>query len=94
MTPPPAQTELLRHIAQATQTWARSGSSSRTFLLLHLGGLQSTIDHPGWDSSWPTPSEHDIHDLAELGFLRVEPSHDTRRSFVLSVKGGPPDCRT
>ena len=87
MTLPPAQTELLRHIAQATQTWARSGSSSRTFLLLHLGGLQSTIDHPGWDSSWPTPSERDIDDLAELGFLRVEPSHDKRRSFVLSVKG-------
>jgi hypothetical protein len=87
MTLPPAQTELLSHIAHATQTWARSGSSSRTFLLLHLGGLQSTVDHPGWDSSWPTPSEHDIDDLAELGFLRVEPSHDKRRSFVLSVKG-------
>lgn len=66
MTLPPAQTELLRHIAQATQTWARSGSASRTFLLLYLGGLQSTIEHPGWDSSWPTPSEHDIDDLAEL----------------------------
>jgi len=56
-------------------------------MLLHLGGLRSTIDHPGWDSSWPTPTEHDIDDLAKLGLLRVEPSANKQRSFVLSVKG-------
>jgi hypothetical protein len=87
MTLSPAQAELLRHIAEATETWARAGRPARSFLLLHLGGLRSTIDHPGWDSSWPTPTEHDIDDLAELGLLRVEPFHDKRRSFVLSVKG-------
>jgi hypothetical protein len=75
------------HIAHATRTWARSGRPTRSFMLVHLGGLRSAVDHPGWDSSWPIPSEHDIDDLAELGLLRVEPFFDKRRTFVLSVKG-------
>ena len=82
-----AQVDLLRHISQATETWARAERPARSFVLLHLGGLRSTIDHPGWDSSWPTPSEQDIDDLAELGLLRVEPLADKQRTFVLSVDG-------
>jgi hypothetical protein len=56
-------------------------------MLLHLGGMQSTVDHPGWDASWPTPSEYDIDDLADLGLLRVEPTSNKQRTFVLTIQG-------
>lgn len=49
--------------------------------------MQRKIDHPGWDRSWSVPTHHTIDDLGELGFLRIEPSADKRRSFVLSMKG-------
>jgi len=65
MTLSPAQAGLLRHISQAAETWARAGKPARSFLLLHLGGLQSTIDHPGWDSTWPTPTEYELAAQAE-----------------------------
>jgi hypothetical protein len=56
-------------------------------MLVHLGGMEAAIDHPGWDAAWPTPSEQDIDDLAERGLLRVEASPDKRRTFGLSVDG-------
>ena len=83
----PAQAELLRHIDEAAESWARAGKPARNFLLLHIGGMQSTVVHPGWNETWPTPTEQDIDDLAELGLLRVEPSANKQRAFVLSVNG-------
>jgi len=49
--------------------------------------MQSHIDHPAWDSSWATPNEQTVDDLAELGLLRVEPHHNRERRFALSMKG-------
>ena len=49
--------------------------------------MQSEIDHPRWDDSWATPSEHTIDDLAELGLLRVEPSANKARTFALTMRG-------
>jgi hypothetical protein len=40
-----------------------------------------------WDPSWAVPSEHTIDDLAELTLLRVEPSINKARTFVLSMNG-------
>jgi hypothetical protein len=79
--------DLLLRIYQAETNWSAEGHESRTFLLLHSGGMQSHIDHPGWDPSWPAPSELTIDDLDELGLLRVEPSYNKRRTFTLSMDG-------
>ena len=55
----PAQADLLRHISQATETWARAERPARSFLLVE--SWCSSINHrPPWLGlpSWPTPSEH------------------------------------
>ena len=78
---------LLLRAYQAEANWSAEGGEPRTFLLLHSGGMQSHIDHPGWDASWPAPSELTIDDLGELGHLRVEPSHNKQRTFTLSMVG-------
>jgi hypothetical protein len=49
--------------------------------------MERSIDHPGWDDSWPTPVHQDIDDLEELGMLRVEPSQNAKRIFSLTVTG-------
>jgi hypothetical protein len=49
--------------------------------------MQSHIDHPGWDPKWSVPNEQTIDDLRELDYLRVEPSHNKRRTFALSMTG-------
>src|SRR3984957_21175193 len=66
--------DALQRIYQAEQIWSEQGNPERSFLLLHTGGMQSHIDHPGWEESWPVPSEDTIDDLAEMGMLRVDPS--------------------
>jgi hypothetical protein len=83
----PRHRDALRRIYQAETIWADHGNQSRSFMLLHRGGMRSEVDHPGWDSSWAVPSEHTIDDLAELGLLRVEPSTNKARTFVLSMTG-------
>jgi predicted nucleotide-binding protein len=77
----------IRRIFQADKAWSDDGHEPQLFHLLHTGGMQSEIDHPRWDPSWAVPSEHTIDDLEELGFLRVEPHHDKRRSFGLTLDG-------
>ena len=76
----------MRRISQAAESWARAGKPARSFVLLDPGGKQSTVDHPAWDSTWPTPTEDDIDDLADLGFLRVERCENKQLSFVPSVR--------
>lgn len=49
--------------------------------------MQSEIDHPCWDQSWAVPSEHTIDDLADLGLLRVQPTYDKTRDFVMTPDG-------
>ena len=49
--------------------------------------MQSEIDHPRWDRSWAPPSEHTIDDLADRGLLRVQPSYDKTRDFVMTPEG-------
>jgi SEFIR domain len=79
--------DALKRVYQAEQMWSDQGNQPRSFLLLHLGGMRSQIDHPGWDGSWAVPSEHTIDDLAKLQLLRVEPSDGKARTFVLTMKG-------
>jgi hypothetical protein len=79
--------DALQRIYQAEQIWSEQGNPARSFLLLHTGGLQSHVDHPGWDESWLVPSEHTIDDLAEMGMLRVDPSPNKARTFVPTVTG-------
>lgn len=79
--------DLLLRVYQAETSWSAGGGEPRTFMLVHGGGMQSDVDHPGWDPSWPAPSELTIDDLGELGFLRVQPSHNKQRTFTLSMAG-------
>jgi len=79
--------DALRRIYQAEKIWADRGNQPRSFMLLHRGGMRSEIDHPAWDPSWAVPSEHTIDDLAELALLRIEPSTNKARTFVLSMNG-------
>jgi tetratricopeptide (TPR) repeat protein len=83
----PRHRDALRRIYQAEQVWAGQGGEQRSFMLLHLGGMRSDIDHPAWDPSWAVPSEFTIDDLAELKLLRVELSENKARTFVLTMKG-------
>ena len=68
----PEHRSLLLRIYAADRTWAEGGHDDRAFLLLHTGGMQRVLDHPGWDETWPTPTSRQIDDLWELGLLRVE----------------------
>jgi hypothetical protein len=68
----PDERDLLLGIYQAGRRWANGGRDDRSFLLMHTGGMQRVLDHPGWDETWPTPSSSQIDDLEELGLLRVE----------------------
>jgi hypothetical protein len=79
--------DALRRIYQAERIWTDGGNQPRSFMLLHRGGMRSEIDHPAWDPSWAVPSEHTIDDLAELALLRVEPTTNKARTFVLSMNG-------
>jgi hypothetical protein len=79
--------EHLRRLGQADRNWARGGRDPRPFLLLYRGGLERSIEHPGWDDSWPTPVHQDIDDLEELRMLRIEPSRNAKRIFSLTVTG-------
>jgi hypothetical protein len=78
---------VLRRIYQADRSLADDGQEQESFRLMHTGGMQKQIDHPRWDRSWAVPDEHTIDDLAELGILRVQPSVDKNRAFVLTMKG-------
>lgn len=77
----------LRRTYQADKGLGDDGLEPETFHLLHTGGMEREIDHPRWDISWAAPSEHTIDDLEEMGWLRVEPHHDKRRSFTLTIEG-------
>jgi hypothetical protein len=83
----PHHTDALRRIVEADASWSKDGHGSEQFHLHHTGGMESHIEHPRWNSSWATPSEHTIDDLEEMGYLRVEPHFDKRRSFNLTVEG-------
>jgi hypothetical protein len=53
------------------------------------GGMQWAMEHPGWDESWPLPTEHEIDDLIELGWVRPI-AYDTskkQRQFTLTLRG-------
>jgi hypothetical protein len=64
------------------------GAGRHSFHLLHTGGMESCVDHPGWDSSWPTPTEHDIDDLVEQALVRLDaPMGGKNRSFSLTTQG-------
>lgn len=79
--------DALRRIYEADLTLARDGREPEQFHLRHSGGMESDIEHPRWDPSWATPSEHTIDDLEEMGYLRVEPHHNKARSFGLTLEG-------
>jgi len=85
----PSERDLLLRVYQAVSRWADGGHDDRSFLLLHPGGLDRVIHHPGWDDSWPTPTSRQIDDLQERGLLRVEPHPPNikNRTFDLSTQG-------
>lgn len=83
----PHHGDALRRIFEADASWVRDGHQPEQFHLRHSGAMESHIEHPRWDRSWATPSEHTVDDLEELGYLRVEPHIDKGRSFNLTMEG-------
>jgi hypothetical protein len=85
----PEERDLLLRIYEAERRWADDGHDDRSFLLIPRGGMQRSLDHPGWDESWPVPTARQIDDLGEHDLLRVggHASNKTSRSFELSIAG-------
>jgi RNA polymerase sigma factor (sigma-70 family) len=81
--------DALRRISEAEELWRRDGNEPAPFSLEPIGGMRRVMDHPRWDKSWATPDKITIDDLAELGFLRVEPfePNSNRRVCSLTMKG-------
>jgi hypothetical protein len=56
--------------------------------LEHTGGMKRHIEHRGWDPSWAVPTEHDIDDLRERGWVRLDaPAKGKGRAFSLTGEG-------
>jgi hypothetical protein len=78
----------LGRLVAAEDAGLRTGGDRRSFMLMHRGGMQREVDHPGWDPSWPSPTEHDIDDLLEQGWVRLDaPNHSKTRIFSLTTDG-------
>ena len=78
----------LERLVSSEDAALRSGLDRRSFMLMHRGGMQREVDHPGWDSSWATPTEHDIDDLADQGWVRLDAAnYGKTRTFSLTADG-------
>jgi hypothetical protein len=72
----------------AEQMWLGDGHEPRPFHLMHLGGMQRTLDYPTWNPSWATPTRHDVDDLVEARCIRLDsPPTGNNRSFVFTLRG-------
>jgi hypothetical protein len=81
------QEDALRRIYQADDALRRSGRDRDTFLLIFTGTGPEVL-HGGWDESWAKPTEHEIDDLEELGFVRIlEVPHNKQRKFQITQAG-------
>lgn len=80
--------EWLRLLLQAEDAAAERGIDRRSFMLMPRGGMQRSMDHPGWEDDWPLPTEHDIDDLLEASFVRLTVAeHGKARQFILTTEG-------
>ncbi len=78
----------LERLVAAEEGGLRTGAPRRSFMLLPRGGMEYEVDHPGWDPSWATPTEHDIDDLVERGWVRLDKdNYNKTRWFSLTVEG-------
>ncbi len=78
----------LERLLDAEERAARAGGDRRSFALQHTGGMERQLDHPGWDDSWPVPTEHDVDDLCEHGWARLDgPIGGKNRLFSLTSAG-------
>lgn len=78
----------LERLVAAEDARPPTGGQRRSFMLVPRGGMQYELDHPGWDPSWPTPTEHDIDDLAEQSWVRLDSAkYGKTRTFSLTVGG-------
>jgi hypothetical protein len=78
----------LERLIAAEEAALRTGAGRRSFMLMPRGGMDREVDHPGWDPSWATPTEHDIDDLVEEGWVRLDAAnYGMTRTFSLTVAG-------
>jgi hypothetical protein len=83
-----APEDWLDRLVAAEDAALRTGADRRSFMLMHRGGMQRELDHPGWDPSWPAPTEHDIDDLLDHRWVRLDvPNHSKTRIFSLTPDG-------
>ncbi|MEK6273081.1 MAG: hypothetical protein AABM42_10610 [Actinomycetota bacterium] len=79
--------ELLRRAGQADRALRDGGQDPEIFMLLLSAQGPAGVRHPGWDRSWPTPTEQDIEDLEELGFMRDQGRGNSVKRVALTVSG-------
>lgn len=78
---------MLLRIYGAHSRWVEAGHDQRSFILMHLGGMQRTVNHPQWDESWLVPTYQQIDELVEDGLVRVESTQGLNRTFSLTRAG-------
>jgi hypothetical protein len=78
----------LDRLVTAEEAGLRVGVARRSFMLMPRGSMERQMDHPGWDPSWATPTEHDIDDLVEQGYVRLDAAnYGKTRAFSLTIDG-------
>jgi hypothetical protein len=78
----------LERLVTAEEGGLRAGVDRRSFMLLPRGSMEREMDHPGWDPSWATPTEHDVDDLVDQGYVRLDAAnYGKTRTFSLTVDG-------
>jgi hypothetical protein len=77
----------LERLVASEEAGLRTGAGRRSFMAM-ARGTEGEVDHPGWDPSWASPSEHDIDDLLDKGWVRLdEANYGTTRTFSLTAEG-------
>jgi predicted nucleotide-binding protein len=85
--PDEAHRALLHALYEAERLWSDSGHEPQSFQLIHLGGMQRELSHPGLEVVSPIPTHHAIDDLEELGWIRISHRERNNRTFALTAAG-------
>jgi hypothetical protein len=81
--------ELLGKLVEADRAARHSDRPRRvdSFLLVFSGGRYQIIGHPEWDERSDAPSEFDVDDLADRGWVRITGWDGKQRNFAVTAEG-------
>lgn len=75
--------EILGRLVEADRVSGRQD----TFVLIYAGGAWEIIGHPGWAEDAKAPSNVEVDELADQGWVRVEQIDGKGRHFAVSSAG-------